>query len=81
LGEDGKPALPVFFGSRLYIDLTDDDKFEESYDRLLRNLHGRPELVKPPLGRPPAHLSAEPATQVITAGRLLALKDALKKAR
>jgi hypothetical protein len=81
LGDDGKPALPVFFGSRLYVDFTDDDRFEESYDRLLRNLHGKPELVKPPLGRPPAHLTGEPATQVATAGRLLALKDAIKKAK
>ena len=79
--EDGKPYLPVFFKSRFGIDFSDIQRFDENYDQLLRNLHGRPELKKPPLGRPPAHLFVESTIQVTTAGRLAALRDAFNRGR
>ncbi len=79
--DEGKPLLPVFFRSRLAIDFTDPSRFEESYDQLLRNLLGRPELKKPSLGKPPAHLFVEPANQVTTVSRLTALRDAFNRNR
>ncbi len=54
--ETGKACLPVFMSSRLYIDFTNEDEFEEKYDRLLRTIFEKPELKKPPLGKPPAYL-------------------------
>jgi hypothetical protein len=78
---DGKEFCPVFLRNRKYIDFSNDDQFEESYETLLRAIFDRPELRKPALGRPPAFLFAEPATQVKTAGHLARLKDAVKRER
>ena len=57
--EDGEPYLPTFLKSRVYIDFSKDDNFETSYDRLIRNLHGKPELKKPPLGKIPSYLESD----------------------
>jgi hypothetical protein len=78
---DGNEFCPVFLRNRKYIDFSNDDSFEESYEALLRAIYDRPELKRPPLGRPPAHLFAEEATQVKTAGYLARLKDAVKRER
>ncbi len=79
--ESGKVCVPVLFRSRKYIDFTEDEAFEDSYEHLIRNLYSRPARMKPPLGQAPAHLFVEPATQVKTAGKLQRLRDAAEKGR
>jgi hypothetical protein len=78
-GERKKPCLPAFLKSRKYIDFSDTANFEDSFERLIRNIHGRPEEVKPPLGPPPAHIFIESTIHVKTAGRLESLKNAVMK--
>src|SRR5262249_10094004 len=78
LDAEGKPYLPVFLGSRMYFDLSDDDRFLTGYDRLIRNIYGRPELQKPPLGTPPAYIFAALPTQVKTLHKLEGLKQAVR---
>ncbi len=78
---EGKEFLPIYLRNRKYIDFSKDDDFGESYDALLRVLFGRPELKKPQLGKPPAHLFVEGATDVKVAGKLERLKDAVKRER
>lgn len=58
---DDAVCVPTFLKGRKYIDFSDPDSEEASYDRLLRNLHQAPELTKPKLGKKPAHL-AKPST-------------------
>lgn len=53
---DGKPCLPVFLGSRKFIDFSEHANDAEPYDLLLRNIYDRPVRRKPVLGKPPAHL-------------------------
>jgi hypothetical protein len=79
--EGGKPYHPAFLSTRMYIDFTNDDEFEEAFDRLLRNIHGRPELKLPEIGKPPTHIFVEDATIVKTAGRYRRLRDAVDKGR
>lgn len=57
LGDDGNPYVPAFYGSRIYINLARDVGYEEEYDRLLRWIFEKPLHRKPPLGKPPAHLT------------------------
>lgn len=57
--ESGKAYLPTYYKSRIYFDFSDDRKFEDSYEELLRWLLGRPAFVKPKLGSVPAHLLGE----------------------
>ena len=52
-GNSGEPLVPGFLGQRLWLDFRDDDAFEAQLEELLRELHGAPRHVKPPLGRNP----------------------------
>jgi len=49
----GIQTLPNFLASKLYIDLSTEDKFETGFDQLLRDLLNAPLFVKPPLGAAP----------------------------
>jgi hypothetical protein len=51
--ENPHRLLPIFIGSRLAADFNDDGAFEKSYASLLRTLHGREIVPRPPLGRNP----------------------------
>lgn len=53
---DGKPCIPSFMASRIYIDLSIDEIFEREYEKLIRNLYGKPETKKPPLGAAPVFI-------------------------
>ena len=50
---DGERPLPRCLSSRFYIDFTDDASYDESLEKLLRELHGSPEFRKPTLGQNP----------------------------
>jgi hypothetical protein len=52
-GNSGEPLVPGFLGQRLWLDFRNDGLFEERLEELLRELHGAPRYVKPPLGRNP----------------------------
>jgi len=47
---------PIFFKSRIYIDFSTPEKENENWERLIRLLHGKPELIKPQVGKRPAYL-------------------------
>jgi hypothetical protein len=77
LDDEGKPCIPHFMGSRIYIDLSSEKIFEENYQKLVRNLYGRPLLKRPPLGSPPAYLLEEVQVLPKTHWMLGSVKDAL----
>jgi hypothetical protein len=56
--QGGSIHLPTFLSSKLYIDLSTDDRFETGMDQLLRELLNAPLFAKPPLGSDPL-LSAQ----------------------
>jgi len=56
---DGKEYVPAYLKSRIYIDMSNDDVLEENYEKLLRNLHNKPENRKPVLGKMPEYLNTE----------------------
>lgn len=45
--------VPPFLSSARYLDMRSDDDHEDGYQQLLRRLHNRPEVVRPPLGPNP----------------------------
>lgn len=63
LNSEGKPSLPTFVGSRIYLDFTDNTKFEDSYEKLLRNIYNRPRHQRPARGVMPAYLQDESGAQ------------------
>lgn len=61
--ENGNAYVPVYLQSRIYIDLSEQDKYEENYEALLRNIYQRPAYSKPKLGKAPSYLfEATPMT-------------------
>ena len=57
--DNGDAYVPTFLEGRIYIDLSDQDKFEENYESLLRNIFQRPAHSKPKLGKAPSYLFEE----------------------
>ena len=56
--EDRTACLPAFLKSRRWIDFSSSEKVNENWERLVRNLYGKPLYEKPKLGEPPAYLEA-----------------------
>lgn len=79
--ESGRPYLPTYYKSRIYIDLSEPDNYTENFERLLRWIYDRPIYVKPELGKKPLFLSdGEP----ISLGTTVIFKravDALKNSK
>lgn len=57
--ENGNAFVPTFLESRIYIDFSDLNIFEENYEKLLRNIFQRPAYSKPKLGKAPSYLFEE----------------------
>lgn len=55
--EKGDPYLPIFAGSRIYIDFSSDEAVNRNWESLVRLLHGKPLHVKPQTGKPPAYIT------------------------
>lgn len=55
--EAGKPCLPTYYRSRIYIDLCEADKYADNFEKLLRWIYDKPLDVEPELGSPPAFLN------------------------
>ncbi|WP_052144638.1 toll/interleukin-1 receptor domain-containing protein [Halalkalibacter okhensis] len=54
--ESGNDFIPSYIASRLYIDLSSMDSYEENLERLIRNIYKVPLHQKPKLGKPPEYL-------------------------
>ncbi|MCX5818857.1 MAG: TIR domain-containing protein [Deltaproteobacteria bacterium] len=54
---DDKPFLPTYYKSRIYIDLSEADKYSENFERLLRWIFDKPLYVKPNIGSIPSFLA------------------------
>ncbi|GAG70603.1 unnamed protein product [marine sediment metagenome] len=55
--EYGKPYLPTYYKSRIYIDLSEPDNYAENFERLLRWIYDKPLYKKPEIGKMPSFLS------------------------
>ena len=57
--ETGKPYLPIYYGSRKYIDFTDPNKYAEKFEEFIRWIFNKPLYVKPQLGRIPDYILSD----------------------
>lgn len=55
--EHGKPCLPAYYSSRIYIDLSEESRYAAEFERLLRWIYDKPLNPRPPLGTKPGFLS------------------------
>ena len=57
LDAEGKVYLPVYYGSRIYIDLTNPSTYGTEFDRLVQWIYGQPLYIRPKIGLKPSFLS------------------------
>lgn len=55
--EFGKPYLPTYYGSRMYIDFSNSAQHSEVFERLIRFIFGQPLYKKPELGNAPSYIA------------------------
>lgn len=75
--EKNKPYVPTFVNSRIFIDLSNDEVFEENYELLMRNLFDKPVSKRPPLGTPPPYIQDEDPIFLPTAHKVTTIKKLL----
>lgn len=73
--KNGKPCLPTFLKSRMYIDMSRNYIYELGYDQLLRDIYSKPLLRKPALGKMPSYLEADEPVLLSTAREQQKLKE------
>ncbi|MBS5027733.1 MAG: toll/interleukin-1 receptor domain-containing protein [Clostridiales bacterium] len=56
---EGNTCIPTYISARLYIDLSNEDKYESEYEKLIRNIYEKPLYKKPTLGKRPEWLDDE----------------------
>ncbi len=77
--EEGKPFLPTYYKSRIYIDLCEPDRYSDNFEQLMRWIFDKPLHRKPELGKTPAFLDEEaPHLSLGTISLLTRCLDALK---
>ncbi|MBI5606002.1 MAG: TIR domain-containing protein [Deltaproteobacteria bacterium] len=54
--ETGKPYLPTYYRSRIFIDLSDSESYVSNFERLLRWIFDKPLFIKPEIGTLPTFL-------------------------
>lgn len=54
--ESGKPFLPTYYKSRIYVDLSESDRYAENFEKLLRWVFNKPLYIKPEIGKPPSFI-------------------------
>ncbi len=76
--ENGKPFLPTYYKSRIYIDLSDDNLYASNFEQLLRWVYDKPLYVKPELGEKPSFLSEENPISLETTTKYKRALDAIR---
>lgn len=75
---DGNPYTPVYYKGRIYIDLTDDSKYAQEFERLVRWAYDKPQFVKPELGKMPNFLAEPDAPKLNTSVAFKRSQEAIR---
>jgi len=76
--DDGKPYLPAYYQSRIYIDLSDNNLYSKNFDQLLRWVYDKPLYERPEIGRLPSFLDETKAVSLGTTTVFRRLMNAIK---
>jgi hypothetical protein len=79
--ENGKPYLPTYYKSRVYIDLSDNEQYTKNFEQLLRWVYDKPLYVKPELGSKPAFLGETAPISLGTGARFSRAIESIRNTR
>lgn len=74
---EDKAFVPTFVKTRIYIDLSSEDIFEDEYEKLLRNIFDKPASKRPPIGTPPPYIESDDEVFLATAHKVKSIKNGL----
>lgn len=80
-GENGEVFLPAYYQSRIYIDLSNDERYIINFNQLLRWIYDKPLHIKPELGKPPSFLEDSESISLGTAIVFKRSTDAIKNSK
>lgn len=78
---DGRAYLPTYYKSRIYIDLSETDRFAENFEQLLRWIFDKPVHIKPELGNPPSFLTDSQHVSLGTTAAFNRCIDAIRNSK
>jgi len=79
--ENGKPYLPTYYKSRVYIDLSDNEQYTKNFEQVLRWIYDKPLYVKPEPGKKPAFLEGPTTLSLGTISKFTRAIDAIRNSR
>lgn len=77
--EEGNAYTPLFYHSRLYIDLSEPDRYAEGFESLVRCIYGQPQFKKPELGKKPDYLTSESSVSLGTSALFKRATSAIRE--
>ncbi|MGV7217361.1 SEFIR domain-containing protein [Bradyrhizobium sp. UFLA05-112] len=75
---EGKAYLPTYYGSRIFIDLSNEEIYPENFEQLVRWIFGKPLFPKPQVGKPPVYIE-ETSVSLPTRSRAARTIDLLQR--
>jgi hypothetical protein len=75
---EGKPYLPTYYKSRIYIDLSESEGYAENFEKLLRWIFDKPIYIRPELGKPPSFVNEEASLTLGTSVLARRATDAIR---
>lgn len=75
--DEGKPYIPTFLTSRIYIDMSNSELHAENFDQLVRWIYDRPLYKRPDRGTAPTHILSDSQLALGTSSRFRLALDAL----
>jgi len=78
---EGNAKLPIFYKSRIYIDLSDEELYGKNFEQLLRWVYDKPLNIKPQIGEKPAFLEEENQISLGTSVAFRRLIEAIRNNR
>ncbi|HBP90485.1 MAG TPA: hypothetical protein DD706_22685 [Nitrospiraceae bacterium] len=76
--DQSKPYLPIYYKSRIYIDLSDNDLYAKNFEQLVRWIYNKPLYIKPEIGKKPIFLSELETTNLGTAPKFKRALDGIR---
>lgn len=77
----GQPHLPTYYTSRIYIDLSEPDRYSSEFEKLIRWVFDKPLYVRPPIGKRPSYIDDTHAISLGTSTLARRSIDALKQGK
>lgn len=78
---EGNPYLPTYYASRIYIDLSNQDKYNENFESLIRWINNKPLYRRREIGQRPAYLDEPEELSLGTAPAYRRAIEAIKSGK